>query len=278
MHISECHVIEFLSDMFQRGVGYSAICSAKAAIINFVTLTSNTVLTGDAPLISKFMKGVFALRPALPRYGATWDVQLVLNYLQKQSPPEALSLMALTMKFAMLLVILTGHRGQTIFSIERKAIECNDKALVISFTQRLKTTRPGRHCDEAVLPAFAKDPRLCVVKTYRAYIKRTLRYKAKPRKLFIATQKPYGPIKRETFSRWIKTVMAKAGINSERFSPHSTRGAATSKAWAKGLPIGTIMKSAGWESSSTFRKFYERPITREGAFAKTILASASQDS
>ena len=224
MHISECHVIEFLTDMFQKGVGYSAICTAKAAVFNFITLTSDTNLTGDSPLLTKFMKGIFSLRPALPRYGATWDVQRVLAYLQTQSPPDALTFIALSMKLAMLLVILTGHRGQTIHSIERADIECSDRALVISFSQVLKTSRPGHQYAEVVLPVFTQDPRICVVQTYKAYIKRSLRYSSNPRKLFITTQKPYGPIARDTFSRWIKTIMGKAGINLARFSAHSTRG------------------------------------------------------
>jgi len=59
------------------------------------------------------MKGVFTLRPALPRYNVTWDVNKVLNYLQKLSPLKSLSLLELSQTLLMLLLLLSGQRGQT---------------------------------------------------------------------------------------------------------------------------------------------------------------------
>ena len=37
--------------------------------------------SGDHPLINCFMKGSFVNRPNLPRYKATWDVDIALDYL-----------------------------------------------------------------------------------------------------------------------------------------------------------------------------------------------------
>ena len=48
-------------------------------------------------------------------------------------------------------------------------------------------------------------------------------------------------------------------------------------ALAKGVPLATITKTAGWESNSTFRRFYNRPITRAGDFAQAILNTAEGD-
>ena len=251
--------------------------SAKAAIVNYVNLTSDRQIEGGALMLQKFMKGIFTLKPALPKYGVTWDASRVLVFLKTQSPPEALSLLALSKKLAMLLLLLTGHRGQSIHSLENKGIECSESALIISFSKVLKTSKPGNHCGEIVIPAYETDKRLCVVCTYKAYIKRTLKLRKKSGKLFIATIKPFDPISRDTFGRWIRETMARAGIDLARFGSHSTRGAATSMALAKGVPVATIIKTAGWKYSDTFRKFYNRPITRDGGFAQALLDASAQD-
>ncbi|CAC5381269.1 unnamed protein product [Mytilus coruscus] len=45
------------------------------------------------------------------------------------------------------------------------------------------------------------------------------------------------------------------------FKTHSTRGASTSAALRAGVSVNTILKSAGWTNESTFRQFYNRPVT-----------------
>ncbi|ESP01853.1 hypothetical protein LOTGIDRAFT_99731, partial [Lottia gigantea] len=46
---------------------------------------------GKHPLICRFLKGVFELRPSLPRYTHTWDVDIVLRYLSSLAPAEDLT-------------------------------------------------------------------------------------------------------------------------------------------------------------------------------------------
>ena len=58
-----------------------------------------------------------------------------------------------------------------------------------------------------------------------------------------------------------------------KFTPHSTRMAATSKAWKKEVPITTILKTVGWRRASTFTKFYKRPIEETEAVGDALLRS-----
>jgi hypothetical protein len=60
------------------------------------------------------MKGIFELRPALPRYQTTWDVGKVLDFFRTQPQPSALVLKGLTVKVTFLLALLSGQRCQTI--------------------------------------------------------------------------------------------------------------------------------------------------------------------
>ena len=90
------------------------------------------------------MRGIFNLKPALPKYGETWDVK-GLEVPKITIPTRGLSPMALSQKLAMLLVLLTGHQGQSIFTLELAGMECSDSSLVVSFRQLLKTSRPCKH-------------------------------------------------------------------------------------------------------------------------------------
>ncbi|CAC5418289.1 unnamed protein product [Mytilus coruscus] len=88
--------------------------------------------------------------------------------------------------------------------------------------------------------------------------------------LFLSFQKPYKPVKKGTIAKLIKQVLILAGIDMTIFTPHSTRGAATSYVSGR-IPIATILRTAGWRKDSVFRKFYQRPITNDSSFSKEIL-------
>ena len=56
--------MNFLAELFQSGVGYSAINTARSALSSILILPDNTTF-GSHPLVSrlKVLKGVFELRP-----------------------------------------------------------------------------------------------------------------------------------------------------------------------------------------------------------------------
>ena len=67
------------------------------------------------------MKGVFELRPPVPRYTYIWDVSSVLDFLHNYYPNSELSLSTLTLKCVVLLSLSSMQRVQTL-----KAIDVND--------------------------------------------------------------------------------------------------------------------------------------------------------
>ena len=52
------YVLKVLSELFQSGLGYSAINTAKSAISTFTAVVSN-VETGSNTLVQRFTKGIF---------------------------------------------------------------------------------------------------------------------------------------------------------------------------------------------------------------------------
>ena len=54
--------------------------------------------------------------------------------------------------------------------------------------------------------------------------------------------------------------MKSAGVDTNIYTVHSTRGAPASKAAASAVPIQAILKQGHWSRESTFARFYQREI------------------
>ena len=66
----------------------------------------------------------------------------------------------------------------------------------------------------------------------------------------------------------------KAGIDTSIFSAHSVRGASTSRALRQGVPIDVIFRQAGWRTTNTFGRFYNREVQpRESFFEEVVLSN-----
>ena len=83
-------LMDFLAQLFKQGLSYSAINSARSWVTFISTCTDSTYLA-DSVLLRKFMRGIFAARPALPKLECTWDVSRVLKFLERLSPPKTLT-------------------------------------------------------------------------------------------------------------------------------------------------------------------------------------------
>ena len=98
---------------YDSGIGYSAINTARSAVSSIVTLPNNSSF-GTQPMVCRFFKGVFELKPSLPKWKNIWDVNSVLTYLSNLHPRQDLTLKDLTYKTTMLLALLSGQRSQTL--------------------------------------------------------------------------------------------------------------------------------------------------------------------
>ncbi len=198
-----------------------------------------------------------------------------LTYLKTLSPLSDLSLLQLSRKLVTLFALSTGQRAQTIHLFDVRNIECSEKCIKVRIGDPLKQTRPQKHLPELCVASYTADKNLCVVHTYKHYIDRTAELRLGTQ-LFIRTQKPHSWVSKVTISHWIKQVLTDAGIDMSIFSPHSTRSAACSAA-ATVVPIDTVLRTAGWSSENTFRKFYNRQVATDGKFGEAVLKHLSSD-
>lgn len=155
---------------------------------------------GEHPLVCRFMKGVFELRPALPNYTEVWDVKVVLDYINAFKPLETIKLKELTLKLSMLLCLLTRQRCQTIHNINIDYMKEMETGYRITIRENLKQTRVGKHLEPIELLRFREDPQLCVIEHLQEYLKRAKDVRFDNKQLFLSYTKPYKPVSKDTIA------------------------------------------------------------------------------
>ena len=167
----------------------------------------------------------------------------------------------------MLCALSLAQREQTLCALDLNCMREILDGFSFVIAERLKTSKPGK----SVTLKFGclLGEALCTKCTLVAYTSCTKALRGNGpsdfvSKLFISYIKPHQPISTVTLSRWIKSVLASAGIDTSVFKTHSVRSAATSHAHAKGVPIAEILRAADWTNERTFRKYYLRQCNPQG--------------
>ena len=139
----------------------------------------------------------------------------------------------------------------------------------------VKHSKPGKHNPPLIIHKFQEDPSICPVHTITEYIQQTQPWRDETKtKVFLANTLDHQPVTTATISNWIKQALEQAGIDIERFKPHSTRAAGSSKTSNKGMNKHTILTMGNWKRGTTWEKFYHRPTslyTQTQQFQHTVL-------
>ena len=230
------------------------------------------VSIGQHPLVTRLLKGAFQTRPPLPRYTGTWDVNQVLNLLKNDPLDKGISLKHLSHRTVMLLALTRPSRSLDLAKLDLRGYRNTPEGAVFTPFALAKQSRPGKEVKEFFFPSFPENIKLCPVHSLKMYIERTKALRGDNNQLFISFIKPHGPVTSSTIARWLKEVMAAAGIDTSTFKAHSVRSASTSAASMQGVTTQDILSAADWSTESTFQKFYYKPV-RNTVFAKSVLAA-----
>ena len=234
----------FLRCLATSGLGYGALNTARCALSTILP-TFGCQSFGTHPYVCWIIKGSYERNPPKARYSHFWDVNKVFNLLKDWGPSSKLSLNQLSMKVTMLLLLVSSQRGQTIKNLSTEGIIVESEKVIFKMKSLLKHNRLGDRLEVIEFKAFAECKRLCVVRCLKEYLKRTEKER-RHSQLLLSFVRPFGPISRDTLARWTLRVLAYAGIDTERYGGHSTRGASTSAAKRLGVPINLILKQASW--------------------------------
>ena len=265
---------EFLTYYFKEfKVDYSSVNTARSAL-SAVIPPFNGVSFGNQPLIKRLLKGVFKLRPTLPKYTVRYDVGLVFSFIRSLPDAHDMSLELLSKCTATLLCLLSGQRSQTLGAFQIDFMYLDQGKCVFYIPTSLKQSRPTFHQEPIEYVRYPFDQKLCPIMFIDNYIKTTSTIRDKEeKKFFLSYVSPHKGVSSTTLARWVCDILSKSGVNTVTFTAHSTRSASSSTA-SKNLSLVQIAKAAGWSNVRTFAKYYDKPI--EENYGSAVLKSCNQ--
>ena len=252
--------LSFLVYLFDKGLGYSGLNSARSAL-SCVLPQFEGHNFGSHPLTVRLLRSFYNKRPPQARYATMWDPDVVIDYLREKVPLKDLSIKELTLKVCMLFLLATCSRQQRLISLKRSNIKFQlDGSVDIRIDTLQKHSSRGKSLEVLSLKPFNADKSICVVTNLKAYLKKTEEVTNAGDLLFCSFAPPYKAVGTQTIARWTKFTMKKAGIDTDLFKAHSTRGSSASKMAKMGIPLTDILKKGHWSHESTFKHFYLRHV------------------
>ena len=260
-------VVNYLTDKYNEGLLYNTLNIHRSAISAFHDLVEGCKV-GQHPVVTQIMSAFFNVRPPLPRYEVTWDVDTVLEYISSLGDNEHLALKLLTWKVTMLLALACAGRSSDLHALDTRYMLFQvDEKVTFSLAELTKSRRKGKPPLKVEICAFTENKSLCVLQVLQVYLNRTRIFRERldgttRNQLLLSFVEPHHAVVSCTIAGWLLKLMAEAGVNTELFRAHSTRGASTSKAAAMGLSCKEILSMANWKKKDTFYKHYHRDIIK----------------
>ena len=257
-----------MNSLHERGLSYSSINSARSALSAFIVLKDGSNV-GTNSFVTRFLKGIFNIKPPLPRYNSVWDAKVVLNFIRSLGDNASLSLKMLTLKLCMLMALVSAQRCQTLCALSIDGLTVTEDSVTFHINTLLKTCRQGKLGKTVKFQVYSIDEHLCVKRCIDVYIERTREVRGQEKQLLISFVHPYRKVGTDSVARWIKTVLALSGIDTDQFKAHSTRAASVS-ACVRYIPVEDIVKRAGWSNETTFQRFYNKTVESKDKFQDTL--------
>ena len=267
-------IADYLTELFKKGRSYHTVNIHRSAISAFHRPIDG-VQVGQHDLVCRVLNACFNAKPPQPRYVVTWDVDKVLSYIHSLGENSSLSNKCLTLKLSMLLALASAGRSSDLRALDIRYMTRNDNSINFELGVLTKSRRKGQPPIKLTFDRFDSDPLVCVVSTISCYLDRSKAWRAGADKtqLLLSYIRPHTEVVPCTIAGWLVELMKQSGIDTSEFRAHSTRGASTSKAKAKGLSCQEILAMANWKKESTFRRHYLREIASEsaGSFQAVVL-------
>ena len=162
-------VLKFFTELYEKGCQCGSITLARSVLASVVTLRGYTTLS-DHPLIKRFIKGVYHLRPPKPKYFSIWDADILLRYWGKEEDNSQLNLLEVAKKVTTLLVLLHGLRISTIATFDVNLITMSNDTCIFYPSELLKHDRQERPRDKIIYKRF-ENSILCPMAAIKEYLK-----------------------------------------------------------------------------------------------------------
>jgi len=234
--------------------------------------TSVKTLRAVFSLVSSFLSeekvlhyiqmSAFRKRPLRPRYESVWDVSRLFTYLKKLGPVETANFSTTRQRLICLLYLDGFCRAANIEAIHFGTVVVRGRGLAKTFSYRFcraKSWRPDGRPDyeppHVICAHAGGDFAVSTPHNAGRYLELTNLCHSQD-KGFILDEKRKFSIGRQRIAKIMLSSMEAAGIDTGVFKAHSTRAAASTKAFFMGVPIRSLLARGGWSSESTFKIWY----------------------
>ena len=162
-------ILTFLAEQFNsRDLAYRTIAVYKACISQLHDPIEGRQL-GNLPLVPRFMKGIFELRPPQPKLCSIWPVSKVLLHFAGREPLEGLSLKDLTLKLTILLALTSAARAHELAALNLTSALIKQDVCEFTIPIHVKNARPYHPPRKIVLTRYNKNSAICVVRCLNQY-------------------------------------------------------------------------------------------------------------
>ena len=294
---SPATVVQYLRMLYEKGSAYRTVNFHRSAISKLHAGFGN-LPAGEHPLVAQAVKAVFRLRPPLPRYKSTFDVELVLNHVKNLPENSALSLKQLSQKTLFLTSFSTFSRVSSLSRLEPD-VEFYQDFAVLHLQAVEKQSRPCNTRGYVSVLSLPEDPALCPVQALSSYLSKVSvlheplgsaaqagaaspgaaahinvnKYllfvlqisncRGDEKSLFVSFSPPFKSVTAKTLARWMCSFMEDSGVDTERWKQHSSRSASAAYR-RRDLSLSQILALADWSAAGrTFKVFYERCVLRD---------------
>lgn len=174
-----------------------------------------------------------------------------------------------------LLALTSADRGSELAGNDLRFRRFHLEGTEFNLPKLTKSVRVGKNLKSSFHASFPQDKLLCPCECVKVYESLTSTFRpvhpARPNKLFLAITSPHKPVKSATLAHWIENLLVKSGIDSNIFTAHSTRGAASSTTARAGMSVSDILRVADWTSDNTFQRFYYKPF-QDPSLGRTVFS------
>ena len=260
---TEAQVCAFLQSLSEAAYSYGAVNTARCALSVVLPKGKNGETMGKRYWVSRACRSAYLRNPPRPKYTYFWDVKIVFRCIKNFGRNSKMSLAKLGRKVLVLLLLVSGQRGQVARALSLDHMTSwDDGSITFNLLYPMKTARTGEKLAQLKLEPYHREPKLCVIRALKRYLERTEKLR-KSRLLFVSYVKPHEDVSRDTISRWVLHVMRVSGVNTNRFGPHSLRGAGVSSGARLGISTDLLLKYGSWKGKTTMARHYQKPILAE---------------
>jgi len=150
---------------------------------------------GKHSWVSQLIKGIYNLRPPQPRYMATWDVDIVLEYFKSMGPNNTLSLKQLSQKLVLLMALVEASRVSELQALDLRYSCYRLEGALFQISTLGKNRVVGALPKEVMFGALPEDSCLCVVRCLQQYEEATAQYRKmvpnNPQPVFLYNIRPH---------------------------------------------------------------------------------------